>query len=451
MDEQSSIKPNGWALIPFIVFIGFFLLSGIILDKMGVEMAFYQIPAPIAVLIGTIVAFIMFKGSIDSKFDVFVKGCGDDNIIIMCLIYILAGAFATLSKASGAVDSVVNLGLSIIPVQFITAGLFIIACFLAIATGTSVGTIVTVGPIAVGIAQKAGLPVALVLGALVGGSMFGDNLSIISDTTIAATRTQNVNMKDKFRANFKVALPAAIVTIIILLIVGKTSGPVHFDDLSYNFVLILPYLFVLIAALCGVNVFVVLTLGIVFAGGIGIATGSYNGLELCQNIFAGFSGQFEIFLLSMLTGGLAAMVRANGGIEWLVLRISRMAKGKNSAELSTALLTMISNAALANNTVSIIICGPIAKRISNKFKVDPRRTASLLDMFSCITQGLIPYGAQILIASGFTEGAVSPVQLVPYVWYPMILLVFAILSIFVRYADLKTGWNFELDKPEEAK
>ena len=288
------------------------------------------------------------------------------------------------------------------------------------------------------------------LGALVGGSMFGDNLSIISDTTIAATRTQNVNMKDKFRANFKVALPAAIVTIIILLIVGRTSGPVHFDDLSYNFVLILPYLFVLIAALCGVNVFVVLTLGIVFAGGVGIATGSYNGLELCQNIFAGFSGQFEIFLLSMLTGGLAAMVRANGGIEWLVLRISRMAKGKNSAELSTALLTMISNAALANNTVSIIICGPIAKRISNKFKVDPRRTASLLDMFSCITQGLIPYGAQILIASGFTEGAVSPVELVPYIWYPMILLVFAVLSIFVRYADLKTKWNFELDKPEEA-
>ncbi|MDO5724983.1 MAG: Na+/H+ antiporter NhaC family protein [Tissierellia bacterium] len=449
MDKLNRPKPSFKALIPFIVFVAFYLLSGIILDAMGVEMAFYQIPAPIAVSIGIIVAFILFEGTIDEKFNEFVKGCGDENIIIMCLIYILAGAFSTVAKASGGVDSVVNFGLSLIPVQFITAGLFLIAAFISISTGTSVGTILAVGPIAIGVAQKGNLPLALVIGALVGGAMFGDNLSIISDTTIAATRTQNVDMKDKFRMNLKIALPAAIITFVILLIVGKPTGAVDLEDLSYNFILIVPYLFVLIAALAGVNVFLVLVSGIILSGLIGLATGAFGGLELAQNIYGGFEGMFEIFLLSLLTGGLAYMVRQEGGIEWAIQKIKGMAKDEKSAELSVSLLTLITDAAVANNTVAIIIIGPVVKEISNDYHVDPRRTASLIDTFSCVMQGFIPYGAQILIAASLTEGLVSPFEIIPYLWYQFILAIVAIISIYVRFTSAKFPWNYEYDLPQD--
>ena len=420
---------------------------------MGVEMAFYQVAAPVCILPAIILAFIMFEGSMDDKFNDFVRGCGDENIIIMCLIYILAGAFATVSKSSGGVDSVVNFALSLIPVQFVTAGIFLISCFISISTGTSVGTISAVGPIAVGVATKGNLPLPLVLGALVGGAMFGDNLSVISDTTIAATRTQNVAMKDKFRANIKIALPAAIITFVILLVVGKPEGEVELGDLSYNFILIIPYLFVLITALAGMNVFLVLTSGIVLSGIIGIFTGGLTMMTFAQNIFDGFSGMFEIFLLSLLTGGLSYMVSSNGGIEWLVQKIRGFAKDVKSAEVSIALLTLLTDAATANNTVAIIIDGPVAKEISKDFKVDPRRSASFLDTFSCVMQGIIPYGAQVLIAAGLTKElgalAVSPVQIIPFLWYQALLAVFAIISIFVRFADPKTGWDFENDVPLE--
>lgn len=453
--ENKNLKPkaNGAALLPFIVFVLVYLATGIILNAMGVEMAFYQVAAPVCILPAIILAFIMFKGSIDDKFNDFVRGCGDENIIIMCLIYILAGAFATVSKASGGVDSVVNFALSLIPVQFITAGIFLISCFISISTGTSVGTISAVGPIAVGVATKGNLPLTLVLGALVGGAMFGDNLSVISDTTIAATRTQNVGMKDKFRANIKIAIPAAIITFIILLVVGKPEGEVVLDDLTYKFILIIPYLFVLISALAGMNVFLVLTSGIVLSGIIGIFTGGLTMMTFAQNIFAGFSGMFEIFLLSLLTGGLSYMVSSNGGIEWLVQKIRGFAKDVKSAEVSIALLTLLTDAATANNTVAIIIDGPVAKEISKDFKVDPRRSASFLDTFSCVMQGIIPYGAQILIAAGLTKElgalAVSPVQIIPFLWYQALLAVFAILSIFIRFADPnpKDKWDFENDVP----
>lgn len=451
--ENKNLKPkaNGAALLPFIVFVLVYLATGIILNAMGVEMAFYQVAAPVCILPAIILAFIMFKGSIDDKFNDFVRGCGDENIIIMCLIYILAGAFATVSKASGGVDSVVNFALSLIPVQFITAGIFLISCFISISTGTSVGTISAVGPIAVGVATKGNLPLTLVLGALVGGAMFGDNLSVISDTTIAATRTQNVGMKDKFRANIKIAIPAAIITFIILLVVGKPEGEVVLDDLTYKFILIIPYLFVLISALAGMNVFLVLTSGIVLSGIIGIFTGGLTMMTFAQNIFTGFSGMFEIFLLSLLTGGLSYMVSSNGGIEWLVQKIRGFAKDVKSAEVSIALLTLLTDAATANNTVAIIIDGPVAKEISKDFKVDPRRSASFLDTFSCVMQGIIPYGAQILIAAGLTKElgalAVSPVQIIPFLWYQALLAVFAILSIFIRFADPKDKWDFENDVP----
>lgn len=453
--ENKNLKPkaNGAALLPFIVFVLVYLATGLILNAMGVEMAFYQVAAPVCILPAIILAFIMFKGSIDEKFNDFVRGCGDENIIIMCLIYILAGAFATVSKSSGGVDSVVNFALSLIPVQFVTAGIFLISCFISISTGTSVGTISAVGPIAVGVATKGNLPLPLVLGALVGGAMFGDNLSVISDTTIAATRTQNVGMKDKFRANIKIALPAAIITFVILLVVGKPEGEVDLGDLSYKFILIIPYLFVLITALAGMNVFLVLTSGIVLSGIIGMITGGLTMMTFAQNIFTGFSGMFEIFLLSLLTGGLSYMVSSNGGIEWLVQKIRGFAKDVKSAEVSIALLTLLTDAATANNTVAIIIDGPVAKEISKDFKVDPRRSASFLDTFSCVMQGIIPYGAQVLIAAGLTKElgalAVSPVQIIPFLWYQALLAVFAIISIFVRFADPKTGWDFENDVPLE--
>ena len=450
-NKNLKAKANGAALLPFIVFVLVYLATGIILNAMGVEMAFYQVAAPVCILPAIILAFIMFEGSIDDKFNDFVRGCGDENIIIMCLIYILAGAFATVSKASGGVDSVVNFALSLIPVQYITAGIFLISCFISISTGTSVGTISAVGPIAVGVATKGNLSLPLVLGALVGGAMFGDNLSVISDTTIAATRTQNVGMKDKFRANIKIAIPAAVITFIVLLIVGKPEGKVVLDDLSYKLILIIPYLFVLISALAGMNVFLVLTSGIILSGIIGIFTGGLTMMTFAQKIFDGFSGMFEIFLLSLLTGGLSYMVSSNGGIEWLVQKIRSFAKDVKSAEISIALLTLVTDAATANNTVAIIIDGPVAKEISKDFKVDPRRSASFLDTFSCVMQGIIPYGAQILIAAGLTKElgalAVSPVQIIPFLWYQALLAVFAILSIFMRFADPKDKWDFENDVP----
>ena len=446
---ENRVKPKGSALIPFIVFIAFYLGTGFYLNATGVELAFYQIPAPISVIVGIIVAFIMFKGSVDDKFEAFIKGCGDENIIIMCIIYILAGAFASVSKAMGGVDSTVNLGMSVIPPQFLTAGIFLMAAFISLATGTSVGTISTVGPIAVGLATKAGLDMPLVLGALVGGAMFGDNLSVISDTTIAATRTQNVEMRDKFRMNFKIALPAAIITFVLLLIFARPEVIVKQDNLEYTFIKVVPYLVVLVAAIAGMNVFLVLMAGIILSAVIGVGTGSIALLDVSANIWGGFTGMFEIFLLSMLTGGLAYMVRKEGGIEWIIQKTKNFLGGEKSAEVGTSVLVSLLDAAVANNTVAIIIAGPVAKEFSNEFKVDPRRTASLLDTFSCVMQGFIPYGAQVLIAAGLTEGAVAPFQIMPYFWYQFILAIVALISIWVPFTKPKEAWNFEYDMRQD--
>lgn len=440
--NHRELKPKGSALIPFIVFVLFYLGTGILVKD------FYAIPSPISVIMGIIVAFIMFKGSIDSKFNTFVKGCGDENIIIMCLIYILAGAFSTVSNSMGGVQSTVNFGLSFIPARFITAGIFVIAAFVSLSTGTSVGTITTICPIAIGLADKAGLNLALVLGALVGGAMFGDNLSVISDTTIAATRTQNCEMKDKFRMNFKIALPAAILTFILLLVFAKPVASPATGPYDYSFLKILPYLVVLVTALAGMNVFVVLTGGIILSGLIGIFTGSFNLLELSKNIYTGFTGMFEIFLLSMLTGGLAYMVTKEGGIDWIIQKGRSFMKGEKSAEVGISAVVALLDAAVANNTVAIIIAGPVAKEISNEYKIDPRRSASLLDTLSCVMQGLIPYGAQVLIAAGSSNGKVSPFDIMPFFWYQFLLAVFAILSIYTGFSNAKDKWNYEYDMSE---
>lgn len=446
--DNNKIKPRGYALIPFLVFVLVYLLSGIILQARGVEMAFYQMPAPVASFIGIIVAFIMFKGTIEEKFDTFVAGCGDSNIIIMCLIYILAGAFSAVATASGGRDAVVNAGLSVIPPNLICAGLFIIAAFMSTSTGTSVGTISALGSIAIGFAEGAGLNTALVLGALIGGSMFGDNLSVISDTTIAATRTQNCDMKDKFRMNFKIAVIAAVLTVILLVIFGRPDVTPTIEKGPIEILKILPYLFVLIAALAGMNVFLVLTGGIVFSGIILLMGNGFDLIGLAGEIYAGFSGMFEIFLLSMLTGGLSYLVTKEGGLQWVVEKIKKSIKGRKSAEVGISALVGVLDAAVANNTVAIIIAGPVAKELCNNYKVDPRRSASLLDTFSCVMQGFIPYGAQLLIAAGFSAGAVSPIQVMPFLWYQFILGIVAIISIFIPFADSKDKWNFEYDLPE---
>lgn len=426
MKENNKISAK--ALIPFLVFIALYLITGLILQVRGVEMAFYQLPAPIAVFVAIIAAFFIFEGSIEEKFDTLVAGCGDSNIIIMCLIYLLAGAFSTLAKATGGVDSVVNLGLSFIPSEFLTAGVFVIASFISIATGSSVGTITALGPIGVGLANSSGISLALMLGALVGGAMFGDNLSIISDTTIAATRSQGCDMKDKFKMNAKIAIPAAILTIILLLVFGAPEVRTSSGDLSYDLFSIIPYLFVLIVALMGINVFVVLTGAIGLSSALLIIRGT-SIIDISQIIWEGFTGMFEIFLLSMLIGGLSNMVAKEGGINRIISKIKRFAKDEKTGELGIGALVSLADICVANNTVAIIISGPIAKKMCKEFKIDPRRSASLLDTFSCVFQGIIPYSAQVLIAAGFSEGAVAPFELVPFFWYQFILGVITLISI----------------------
>lgn len=452
MDQNEKIKPSGKALIPFAVFIFLYLGVGIILETSGTEMAFYQLPAPVAIIVGVVVAFIIFKGSIEEKFSQFAKGCGNENILIMCFIYLFAGAFATVAKSMGGVDSTVNLGLSFIPAQYITAGLFIIAAFISVATGTSMGTISTVAPIAIATAEKAGLNMTLIVAAIIGGAMFGDNLSVISDTTIASTRTQNCELKDKFKVNFYIALPAAVLTFVLLIFFGKPETIVPIQKLDYNLVKVIPYILVLGLAVSGFNVFLTLGVGTVVAGIVGIAYGDLTPLTFAQNIYAGFTGMNEIFLLSMFTGGLAHMVTQHGGLQWILEKIQSVVKSEKSAQIGISAIAAAADMAVANNTVAIIITGPIAKELSRKYKVDPRKSASLLDIWTCIFQGFIPYGAQILLAGSLTAGAVSPLALFPFLWYQQLLAVFTLISMFIPYADgliKKRPWNWELDRAEE--
>jgi len=417
---------NFKGLIPFLVFIGFYLGSGIILDSMGVELAFYQLPAPVAIFPGIIVAFLLFKGSIKEKFETFLEGCGHQDIITMCIIYLLAGGFAIVSKSMGGVDSTVNLGLTYVPSHYIAPGLFVIAGFISTATGTSVGSIVSLAPIAVGLAEKSGVSIPLVLAALMGGAMFGDNLSIISDTTIAATRTQGVEMKDKFRVNIKIAAPAAILTLLLLIVFGKPEIALETGVYAFNIVKVLPYVFVLTLSLIGINVFVVLTAGIALSGAIGLFYGDFTWLGYAKEIYSGFTGMTEIFLLSLLTGGLASLVTKAGGVDWIMSTIEKRIKGVKSAQMGMALLVTLTDMAVANNTVAIIINGPIAKKISDRYGVDPKKSASVLDIFSCIAQGAIPYGAQMLIMLSFAGGKVSPFDIIPLLWYQMILAVITV-------------------------
>ncbi|MGL4582876.1 MAG: Na+/H+ antiporter NhaC family protein, partial [Flavobacterium sp.] len=392
-----------YTFIPFLIFIAIFLGSGILLGD------FYKMPSPIAISVGIISAFIIFyKTSMNDKVISLIQGCGDSKIITMCIIYLLAGAFAVVTKAIGGVDTMVNIGLSVVPIEYLAIGIFVIACFLSLSIGTSVGTIVALGPIVVGLAEKSGTSMGLLCGSLLGGAMFGDNLSIISDTTITATQTVGCEMKDKFKANFKLALPAALITIIILFFMRGEASDVALElgDTS-NFWVIIPYILIIVLALVGVQVFVALFIGIFVAGMIGLFQNNFDVLGFANITYEGFFSMNEIFFLSMLTGGLARMVEDQGGIQWLLSKMKKLMKSPKSAEFGIAGLVSAIAVCLANNTVSILVAGNLAGDIATEYKLDRPRVASILDIFACVIQGILPYGAQILILLSFTNGSID--------------------------------------------
>jgi Na+/H+ antiporter NhaC len=436
----SKEKGNAFALIPLFVFIFTFLGAGIILND------FYAFPSPVAVLVGIIAAFLLFKSSTEDKVETLIAGCGESKIMTMCLIYLLAGAFAVVSKAMGGVDAVVNLGINTIDVAYFPLGIFLIASFLSTATGTSVGAIVAIGPIAVALADKSGASLPLISGALLGGSMLGDNLSMISDTTIAATQSLGCDLKDKFKINLFIAFPAAVFTILVLFYLGLNSDivTVAIAKSDFSWIAIVPYILVIVLAVVGVNVFSTLLIGTLLAGIIGYFSGSFTLMEFTQKIYEGFTSMTDIFLLSMLTGGLAAMVDKAGGITYLLVQIKKRIKSKKSAQAGIGAIVGFANLAIANNTVSIVITGPIAKEINDEYELNPKKTAAILDIFSCIIQGILPYGAQVLLILSYANGKLDFFDLISNAWYHLFLLVFTLVAIYSSFWDKWTKRFFKI-------
>ena len=428
--EKQVKKGNPFALMPLVVFLVLFVGSGIITGD------FYKMPVVVAFLISAAVAlFSNRKASLQDKIEVFCKGAGDSNIILMIVIFLLAGGFSGVAKAMGGVDATVNLSLSILPANLLVVGLFIIGCFISVSMGTSVGTISALAPIGLGIAQTTGISLPLVTGAIVGGAMFGDNLSMISDTTIAAVNTQGCELKDKFKTNFLIVLPAAIITCVILIILSSGSAISTNEVYTYDIEKVIPYLAVLVGALCGVNVFVLLGFGIVFAGLIGIITGSFNFLGFIEALSSGINGMQELSILVLIVGGVVGLIKFNGGIDFILDFITSKINSKKGAEFGIAILVSVIDLCTANNTIAIVTAGPLAKDISEKYDIDPRKSASILDIFSSCWQGVIPYGAQLLTAAGIC--GISPVEIISYLYYPGLMFVFGILSIVFGVPALK--------------
>lgn len=425
----NKVKPNGLALLPIIVFLILFIGVGV------VQKDFYSMPAVIGFLIALAVAFLQTRGiSFNEKISIIAKGVGDDNIITMCLIFLVAGAFSGSVSAAGGVNSTVNLGLSLLPPGIAVIGLFIIGCFISISMGTSMGTIAALAPIAMGISEKTDFPIAICIGAVVSGAMFGDNLSMISDTTIAAVRTQGCDMRDKFRKNFLIVLPAAIATIVILFFM--TSGA-HFTvskNLDYNIFQVIPYILVLVTALIGLNVFIVLIGGIAFSVIAGLATGAMNVSQIFTSMGKGATGMYDITVISILVACISALVKYNGGFAFILENIHKHIHSYKGAEFGVAALVGLIDCATANNTVAIVIAGPIAKEISDDYGIEPARTASLLDMFASVFQGIIPYGAQLLSAASLT--GLSSFDIMPYLFYPYLMAVCGIVSIIISKKKL---------------
>ncbi|MEZ8355444.1 sodium:proton antiporter [Vibrio splendidus] len=439
-NSNAVIVPSAVALIPLIVFLSLFIGVGTYLSLQGVDFAFYQLPAPIAALPAVMLALLLSKDKLNRAIEQFLGGVGHKDIIAMCMIYLLAGAFAAVAKASGGVDATVNLGLSAIPTSMILPGIFLISAFIATAMGTSMGTIAAVAPVALGIADSAGMSIPLTAGVVLSGAMFGDNLSIISDTTIAATRSQGCEMRDKFKENIRIALPAALIAIVIFAF-NSTATQVP-ETGPIEWLKVLPYITILILAVSGMNVFVVLTIGILLAGGVSLGSiENYGMTDYAQDIYAGFGNMQEIFLLSMLIGGLSELMRRQGGLAFLtnlvsgVIRAfgsshSKQANGRAS-ELGIAGLVSMVNLCTANNTVAIIVSGSVARQLAEENNVSPRRSASLLDIFSCVIQGVLPYGAQVLLLGSVFN--LSPLDIVANSYYCFALAIVAVVAVFIKH------------------
>ena len=423
--KKNLDQGNPIALLPIGVFLIIFLGSGIITGN------FYAMPAIVAFLIALAVAFMQNKQlKFADKMQVITKGVGDENIITMCLIFLCAGAFSGAVTAAGGADSTVNLGLSILPGNVAVVGLFVIGCFISLSMGTSMGTISVLAPIAVDISAKTGFAMPICIGAVMCGAMFGDNLSMISDTTIAAVKTQGCEMRDKFRENLLIVLPAAIITLAIFLFITSGSDYELKKELPYNFMLVVPYIVVLVGALLGINVFVVLITGTVISLAAGVMAGTLAVGDMFSAVGSGVTGMYDITVISIIVACIVSLVKEYGGIQYVLNLIRRRINGKRGAEFGIAGLALLVDCCTANNTVAIVMAGPIAKEISNEFEVGAKRSASLLDIFASVGQGLIPYGAQLLSAA--TLSGLTPFQIMPYVYYPILMGISALCFIAFR-------------------
>ena len=422
-------KGNPWALLPFAVFLILFMGSGLVLND------FYAFPVIVAISIASAVALFMNrKQTMMKKIEIFTTGAGHSNVMLMVLIFLLAGAFSETAKGMGAIEATVNFALSILPQNLLVIGLFIIACFISLAMGTSVGTIVALAPIGLGIAAQTGLSIPLLMATVIGGAMFGDNLSFISDTTIAAVRSQGAEMKDKFKVNFFIVLPAAIVTCLILAILTLNSTA-EVTYASFEWYKLIPYLFVIVFALIGINVFTVLASGIALAGLIGFVDGSYQVMTFIHAIGDGMSNMFEMAFLAMLIAGMVEVIKYNGGIDFLVHLATRKIKTQRDAQFAMAGLVGLTDLSTANNTIAIMIAGPLAKKIADQHDIEPRKSASIIDIFSCFVQGLIPYGAQFLAAASIA--GISPILIMQYSYYSILVGICGIIAILIGYPRTK--------------
>ena len=420
MEKQGKIS----ALLPLVVFLGVYLIGSIIAND------FYKIPITVAAMAASIVAIMMTRKPLSESIGDYSRGATDMNIMLMIWIFVLAGAFAASTKQMGAVDATVALTLKCVPAEFLPAGIFIASCFTSISIGTSVGTIVALTPIASALAQQTGCDVAWVVAIVVGGALFGDNLSFISDTTIAATRTQGCNMRDKFRTNLMIVTPAAVITLLVYVFTNQQTIEYVEQGEVTEWYTIIPYLLVLIASALGTNVLLVLVLGIISSGVIGLLAGKMSLLDWTSVMGEGIGSMGELIIITMMAGGMLEMIRINGGIDYIISRLTRRVHSCRGAESAIASLVIFADICTANNTVAIISVGGIVRQIAQKFGISARRTASLLDTFSCMIQGIIPYGAQLLMAAGLA--AISPVEIIPHLYYPFIMGGFAILAIIIQ-------------------
>ena len=423
--ESVSVRRGVMALSPLLFFLLFYLGSSILLRD------FYAVSITVAFCLTAIYAMVLPDGlSLERRLETFARGAGDSNVLLMIWVFILAGIFSSVAQAIGAIDATVGLLLSLLPSRVMYAGLFVVSCFISFALGSSVGTIAALVPIASGMATEMGGGAGLITAIIVGGAFFGDNLSFISDTTIAATRTIGVRMRDKFRANILIALPAALVTAVLYLILGQDVPEVALSTTG-SWYLMLPYLAVILLAVSGVNVLVSLTAGILLSVLVGLGTGTIAPVEVMAKAGEGISGMSDLIIVTLLAGGLLELIRQRGGIDFIVERLTRRVSGKRSGELSFAALVGLANGCTANNTIAILTTGGIVRDLGERLEIDPRRTASILDITSCIVQSVLPYGAQMLIASGLT--GLSVTEILPYMYYPMILSGMLLLSILLRF------------------